>query len=159
MTGKFGRQLHEDLLNAIRILAPIYLWKRLEVLRDYVLLVDEYLMMRALGEQAPAGLGHRAKGTRIPDLLFLVDMRPVVVEIGDYVPDKWTDQTVIHVGFDRDVTLIPRGRVGSHVEVIADAVRFALKEFDKNPGVLSDADAQLDIHARGCRVDGPVPFF
>ena len=105
-------------------------------------------------QQIHAKLGHkngREKGVKIPDAIICAKFIPfeeiqgignkerILIEIGNFVPDKWDDIPVIHIGFNKKVT--PMLLMNSNFEL--ETLK-AIKEAIANDLSYSLEDKDLD---------------
>ena len=100
MAGK-GSILHEYLVDLVRFDVANEL--RISGYPDLMLSADETMTALLSGQYR-----HEMKNIpkRYPDVFFLTNSGSVCVEIGDYIPSKWPEFPVIHIGFNGVVTPI-----------------------------------------------------
>jgi hypothetical protein len=123
-----GGPKHEEILDLIRFKVFPFARKKLPCLSA---LTDGLFMMPLLGYLPGEG---SKKGVKYPDLLFIIDedgklsddllngkarhkkYEMIVIEIGNYQPDKWISFTVIHVGINKIVSIVnPKGTYAENV--------------------------------------------
>lgn len=101
LVGKHGGLAHRAMLDAV-VRSIVDLQMRGVKISGST---DEYIMMMHLG-QTSRGTRGRKKGAKIPDALILLEDGFLIVEIGDYQPDKWPGVPVLHVGKRGHVAII-----------------------------------------------------
>ncbi|OGO37367.1 MAG: hypothetical protein A2Z03_04120 [Chloroflexi bacterium RBG_16_56_8] len=126
MSGIRGGQLYEDILMAIRHSFRDVMSEH--GFTDYLGVLDDHMMMSLLGEARIDQMGKpgRLFGSRVPDMLFVHEGNPVIVEVGNYNPSKWSEFPVIHVGFNLAISII-NDNGDNFTRVVAVAVSRAVQ--------------------------------
>lgn len=126
--GKHGSEQHEMILRRLRLALPPAMVQR--GYPDFMFLLDENLIMGLLAQNRDNQSGKgRLPGSKIPDGLAVGPGAAVLLEVGQYNPDKWPGRAVLHIGFRCDITLIGAESAGFAGDLLA-ACRQALARLD-----------------------------
>lgn len=121
--GKKGRPEHGRIARVIRRVTLPRLWVRGFPLAGIIL--NEKQMSSKLGYESG-----KEKGGLVPDIMVCSryvpfeeldqksDTEIILIEIGNYIPDKWGDYSVIHIGFNKQVTPISKRGTNFELETI-----------------------------------------